>query len=47
MGRCKSTELGRFNALCREHGVTYGQGVAMGLTLPTRKKGECEPCELA
>ena len=38
MGRRKSTELGRFNALCREHGVTYGQGVAMGLKLPEKKK---------
>ena len=32
------TELSRFNALCREHGVTYGQGVAMGLKLPEKKK---------
>lgn len=37
MGRRKATELGRFNALCREHGVTYGQGVAMGLTLSEPK----------
>lgn len=28
------TELSRFCALCDEHGVTYGQGVAMGLKLP-------------
>lgn len=27
------TELSRFCALCDEHGVTYGQGVAMGLNL--------------
>ena len=32
------TELGRFNALCREHGVTYGQGVAMGLKLPEKRR---------
>lgn len=32
------TELSRFNALCREHGVTYGQGVAMGLKLPEKKR---------
>ena len=32
------TELSRFNALCREHGVTYGQGVAMGLELPEKKR---------
>ena len=38
MGRRKATELGRFNALCREHGVTYGQGVAMGLKLPEKKR---------
>ena len=38
MGRRKMTELSRFNALCREHGVTYGQGVAMGLKLPEKKK---------
>lgn len=38
MGRRKATELGRFNALCREHGVTYGQGVAMGLKLPEKKE---------
>ena len=42
MGRRKSTELARFNALCREHGVTYGQGVAMGLKLPERKKKESD-----
>ena len=45
MGRRESTELDRFAALCREYGVTYGQGVAMGLTLPTREKGECEPAK--
>lgn len=38
MGRRKATELGRFNALCREHGATYGQGVAMGLKLPEKKR---------
>lgn len=38
MGRRKSTELARFCALCDEHGVTYGQGVAMGLKLPEKKK---------
>ena len=38
MGRRKATELGRFNALCREHGVTYGQGVAMGLKLPEKRR---------
>ena len=38
MGRRKMTELSRFNALCLEHGVTYGQGVAMGLKLPEKKK---------
>ena len=38
MGRRKMTELSRFNALCREHGVTYGHGVAMGLKLPEKKK---------
>lgn len=32
------TELSRFCALCDEHGVTYGQGVAMGLKLPEKKK---------
>ena len=42
VGRRKSTELARFNALCREHGVTYGQGVAMGLKLPERKKKESD-----
>ena len=31
--RLETTELGRFNAICREYGVTYGQGVAMGLKL--------------
>lgn len=38
MGRRKATELSRFNALCREHGVTYGQGVAMGLKLPEKRR---------
>lgn len=38
MGRRKATELGRFNALCRKHGVTYGQGVAMGLKLPEKRR---------
>ena len=37
MGRRKATELGRLNALCREHGVTYGQGVAMGLKFPVEQ----------
>lgn len=37
MGRRKATELGQFNALCREHGVSYGQGVAMGLKLPVEQ----------
>lgn len=32
-------ELARFNTLCREHGVTYGQGVAMGLKLPEQERG--------
>ena len=38
MGSRKATELGQFNALCRKHGVTYGQGVAMGLKLPEKKE---------
>lgn len=46
MGRRKATELGRFNALCREHGVTYGQGVAMGLKLPEKKKRAVKPDKL-
>lgn len=45
MGRCKSTELGRFNALCREYGVTYGQGVAMGLTLQPGENKKAVPVE--
>ena len=48
MSRRKATELGRFNALCRKHGVTYGQGVAMGLKLPEkRRKPEPISIELA
>ena len=46
MGRRKSTELARFNALCREHGVSYGQGVAMGLKLPEKKKRAVKPDKL-
>lgn len=38
MGRRKATELGQFNALCRKHGVSYGQGVAMGLKLPEKRR---------
>lgn len=37
MAKIKTTELGRFNAMCREKGVSYGKGVAMGLQLPSPK----------
>ena len=43
MSRHEMAELARFNALCREHGVTYGQGVAMGLKLPEQEKGALRP----
>ena len=46
MGRRKSTELARFNALCRERGVSYGQGVAMELKLPEKKKRAVKPDKL-
>ena len=45
MSRHEMAELARFNTLCREHGVTYGQGVAMGLTLQPGENKKAAPVE--
>lgn len=42
MGSHKSTELGRFNALCREHGVTIRAGRCNGSEAPRTGKGGAE-----